>query len=363
MQEKARVPIVCCALLLGVFAVLLAACGSSGSSSGSGSPAAQGGPKELHIYAWSGEIPAQVVTDFQNATGIKTTVDTFDSNETMVAKLQSGATGYDIVEPSQYAVQELAKLNLIQALDKAKLTGFSNLMTSFQNVQYDPGDKYSIPYVWGTTGLAYNDKYVKGTVDSWKVLWDPAYKGHILMLDNMLSAYIAAFQINGYNFNSKDPAQIAAASKSLTDQKPLLMGYNATNFAQLLSQGQAWVAEAWNSNITPVAAVNKHIHYILPKEGGSFWTDGFTITKSAKDMTSAYAWLNYILTPQVAAKVSNVSKAAVTNQAAMQYIQPAIRNDPTIYTPQDQLAHAQVFLDPSAQTTLLQSAWTKLRAQ
>lgn len=358
-HHLSRALLIGCAFLLVLFALASAGCGSSGTSSSSSS----GGAKELHIYAWSGEIPAQIVTDFQTQTGIKVTVDTFDSNETMVAKLQTGASGYDIVEPSQYAVQELAKLNLIQPLDKSKLTGFSNLMPSFQDVKYDPGDKYSIPYVWGTTGLAYNDKYVKGTIDSWKVLWDPAYKGHILMLDNMLSAYIAAFQVNGYDFNSKDPAQIAVASKSLMQQKPLLMGYNSTNFAQLLSQGQAWVAEAWNSNITPVAATNKHIHYILPKEGGSFWTDGFTITKTAKNVDSAYAWLNYILTPQVAAKVSNVSKAAVTNQAALQYVDANIRTDPTVYTPQDQLANAGVFLDPSAQTTLLQGAWTKLRAQ
>lgn len=346
-------------LLMGLAVLLVAGCGSSGGSSGSSSSA----PKELHIYAWSGEIPAQTVSAFEKATGIKTTVDTFDSNETMVSKLQSGAAGYDLVEPSQYAVQELAQLNLIVPLDKGRLPNFKNLTPMFQNVIYDRGDKYSIPWIWGTTGLAYNDKYVKGPVTSWKALWDPAYKGHILMLDNMLAAYIAAFQVNGYNFNTTDKGQIAKATQSLMQQRSLLMGYNATDFAQLLSQGQCWICEAWNSNITPVAAANKHIHYVLPKEGGSFWTDGFVLLKSAKDSDAAYQFMNYVLDAKVAAAASNISHAAVANGAALPLIQASIRNDPTIYTPLSQLKRATVFLNPSAQTTLLQADWTKLRAQ
>ena len=359
MAKHFRLLAIAGVLLVGLVA-LLAACGSSnGGSSGSSSTA----PKQLHIYAWSGEIPASTVSAFEKATGIKTTVDTFDSNETMVSKLQSGATGYDLVEPSQYAVQELAQLNLIVALDKSKLTNFSNLMPMFQNVIYDPGDKYSVPWIWGTTGLAYNDKYIKGPVTSWKALWDPAYKGHILMLDNMLAAYIAAFQVNGYNFNSTDKAQIAKASQSLMQQRPLLMGYNATNFAQLLSQGQCWICEAWNSNITPVAASNKHIHYVLPKEGGSFWTDGFVLLKSAKNVDAAYQFINYLLDPAVAAAASNEAHFATANEAALPQIKASIRNDPTVYTPLSELKHATVFLNPTAQTALLQADWTKLRAQ
>jgi spermidine/putrescine transport system substrate-binding protein len=346
-------------LLVALVTLLVAGCGSSNSSSSSASSAPT---KELHIYAWSGEVPASTVAAFEKATGIKTTVDTFDSNETMVSKLQSGATGYDLVEPSQYAVQELAQLKLIAPLDKSRLSNFKNLMPMFQNVIYDPGDKYSIPWIWGTTGLAYNDKYIKGPVTSWKALWDPAYKGHILMLDNMLAAYIAAFQINGYNFNSTVPSQIAKATQSLMQQKPLLMGYNATDFAQLLSDGQCWICEAWNSNITPVAATNKHIHYVLPSEGGSFWTDGFVLLKSAKNVDAAYQWLNFILEPKVAAAASNTQDFAVANGAAMPYIEASIRNNPTIYTPMSELKHATVFLNPTAQTALLENYWTKIRS-
>lgn len=360
MPKRFHLMVILGVLSVGLVVALVAGCGSSSSSSASSSSTPT---EELHIYAWSGEIPASTVSAFEKATGIKTTVDTFDSNETMVSKLQAGASGYDLVEPSQYAVQELAQLNLIAPLDKSRLSNFKNLMPMFQDPVYDRGDKYSIPWIWGTTGLAYNDKYVKGPVTSWKALWNPAYKGHILMLDNMLAAYIAAFQVNGYNFNTTDKTQIAKATQSLMQQRSLLMGYNATNFAQLLSQGQCWICEAWNSNITPVAASNKHIHYVLPSEGGSFWTDGFVLLKSAKNTDAAYQWLNFVLDAKVAAAASNGADFAVANEAAMPYIKASIRNDPTIYTPLSELKRATVFLNPTAQTALLQGDWTKLRAQ
>lgn len=319
--------------------------------------------RELHIYGWRGEIPQEIVDGFQAATGIKTTFDAFDSNESLVAKLQSGATGYDIVNPSGYAVQQLAQLDLILALDHSKLVGLDNISPKFREVVYDPGNKYAIPWVWGTTGLAYNDEFIKEPIEGWSDLWNPAYSGHIVMLDNMLAAYIAALQLNGLSINTNNPEDIAKATESLSEQKALLLSYNSTNQGQLLTQGQAWIAQAWSSSITSVAADNPNIHYVLPKEGGSFWVDSLSIVKSSENVESAYAFMNYILQPEVAAKITDLSKMATTNEAAIPLVDEKYRNDPSIFVPAERLANAEMLLDSSAQTQLVQADWTKVRAQ
>ena len=188
--------------------------------------------ESLNIYAWSGELPQEIVDDFAKETGIDVTMDTFDSNESLIAKLEAGAAGYDIVNPSQYAVQILAKKGLIEELDHGKIPNRGNLSEVFQNISYDPGNKYSVPYVWGTTGLAYNSECVKEPVTSWKALWDEKYAGRIYMLDNMLAAYIAGLQVNGFKANTTNPDEIAKATDSLIEQKKILAGYNSTAWSK-----------------------------------------------------------------------------------------------------------------------------------
>ena len=228
---------------------------------------------ELNIYAWSGELPQAIVDDFAAKTGIKVTVDTFDSNETLIAKLESGASGYDLIEPSQYAVQVLAKKGLIQELDHSKIPNISNLSDAFKAVSYDPGNKYSVPYVWGTTGFAYNTDCVKEPITSWKALWDEKYTGRIYMLDNMLGAYIAGLQYVGARAGTTNPDEIAKATEALIKQKVVLGGYNSTNFADLVSSGEACIAQGWNGNFAQAAANNPKVVYVLPDEGGTMWVD------------------------------------------------------------------------------------------
>ena len=168
--------------------------------------------EELHIYAWADEVPQAVLDDFSKATGIEVTLDTFDSNESLIAKLEAGASGYDLIEPSQYAVQILEKKGLVEPLDHAKITNIGNLSKVFQEVSFDPGNKVSIPFIWGTTGFAYNSDCVKEPITSWKSLWDPQYKGRIYMLDNMLAAYIAGLQVNGFKANTTNADEIAKAT-------------------------------------------------------------------------------------------------------------------------------------------------------
>src|SRR3954471_4640199 len=214
------------------------------------------GSGELHIYAWADEVPQAILDDFSKETGIKVTLDTFDSNESLIAKLEAGASGYDLIEPSQYAVQILEKKGLVENLDHGKLTNRGNLSAVFQDISFDPGNKVSVPFIWGTTGFAYNSDCVKEPITSWKSLWDEKYKGRIYMLDNMLAAYIAGLQVNGFKASTSNPDEIAKATQTLIDQKKLLAGYNSTNFADLVSSGEACIVEAWSGNVIQAMATN-----------------------------------------------------------------------------------------------------------
>jgi spermidine/putrescine transport system substrate-binding protein len=320
------------------------------------------GSGELHIYAWADEVPQAILDDFSKETGIKVTLDTFDSNESLIAKLEAGASGYDLIEPSQYAVQILEKKGLVENLDHGKLTNRGNLSAVFQDISFDPGNKVSVPFIWGTTGFAYNSDCVKEPITSWKSLWDEKYKGRIYMLDNMLAAYIAGLQVNGFKANTTNPDEIAKATESLIQQKPLLAGYNASNFADLVSSGEACIVEAWSGNVLQAIEQNPKVHYVLPDEGGTMWVDGFAIAKGAKNTDAAYKFLNYILQPEVAAKVTTLTKVASTVEKAKALLPKELAENPAVFPPDDKLAKADFILDLGDAMKHYQDGWTKVKA-
>lgn len=318
--------------------------------------------EQLNIYAWSGELPEEVVDDFSEETGIDVTFDTFDSNESLIAKLEAGAAGYDIVNPSQYAVQILAKKGLIEELDHSKIPNRGNLSEVFQNISYDAGNKYSIPYVWGTTGLAYNAECVTEPVTSWKALWDEQYAGRIYMLDNMLAAYIAGLQVNGFDANTTNPDEIAKATESLIEQKKILGGYNSTNFADLLASGEACLAESWSGSVLQVTAENPNVRYVLPEEGGTMWVDGYSIPKGAENVEAAYKFLDYLLRPEVAAKTTELTQTANTVAKSKELLPKELVENTAVYPPDELLAKADFILDLGEATKYYQDGWTKVKA-
>ncbi len=321
-------------------------------------------PKQqaLNIYAWSAELPQEVVDDFQAETGIVVTVDTFDSNESLIAKLEAGATGYDLVNPSQYAVPILTGEGLLLELDHSKLENYTNLGEVFQNVSFDPGNVTSIPYLWGTTGMAYNDECVTTPITSWAAMWDEQYAGRIYMLDNMLAAYIAGLQVNGFHANTTDPEEIAIATQSLIDQKAVLGGYNSTNFAELVSTGEACIVEAWSGNVVQVMNENPHVHYVVPEEGGSMWVDSYSITASAVNVDAAYQFIDYLLRPEVAAKVTELAGVATAVDSSKALLPPEIANNLAIFPPAESLQKTDFIVFLGDAMTYYQDGWTQVKA-
>lgn len=341
-----------------VAALALTSCSGTSDSAGSGS-------KELNLYAWADEIPQPVIDRFTKETGIKVNVDSFDSNETMISKLAAGGSGYDVIEPSQYAVQQLVGQDLIEPLDKSKLEGLDKIAEKFRNPSYDGGLKHSVPWVWGTTGLLYNSKCTGGEeITSWKSLFDPKWKGKVNMLDNMLAAYIAGLQVNGYPANSTKESEIAKATDSLIAQKPLLSGYNSTNYGELVANGDVCISEAWGGTSTAkIVEKNSDVHYVLPEEGGSLWVDGLAIAKGAPHQDAAYAFINFLLRPDVAAMATNDGGLASANSAAQEHVtDKGLLSNAAVYASDKQIAKADFITDPGKSMKFYQDGWTRVKA-
>lgn len=318
--------------------------------------------QELHIFAWSDELPVEVIEDFHGETGIKVTVDTFDSNESLIAKLEAGASGYDVVNPSQYAVPILTEGGQLQEIDHSKLKNYNEISQVFQEVSFDPGNKTSIPYLFGTTGFAYNDTCVKEEITSWKALWDPQYSGRVYMLDNMLAAYIAGLQVNGFRANTTNPDEIAKATESLIEQKTTLGGYNSTNFAELVSSGEACIVESWSGSVISAMNDNPNVHYVLPDEGGTMWIDSYSITKDAENIDEAYKFLDYILRPEVAAKVTELTSVATVVEASRELLPDDVANNQAIFPPEERLAKADFIVFLGDAMKYYEEGWTQVKA-
>ncbi|HKH43249.1 MAG TPA: spermidine/putrescine ABC transporter substrate-binding protein [Thermoanaerobaculia bacterium] len=329
---------------------------------GCGSPDA---PKQrqLNVYIWTNYLPQGVVADFEKRTGIAVRVDTYDSNETILAKLQSGVAEYDLVVPSDYMLKVMIPQKLLRELDRARLSGIANLDPRFLDQRFDPGNRHSIPYLWGTTGIGYDTTKVAAPIDSWGALFDPRHAGRILMLDDVREAFGAALKLMGRSINETDPAILRQAAERLKQQKRLVRTYNSSDFANLLAAGDVDVAQGWNGELAEaVAASNGKLAYVVPKEGGTLWIDSLAVPATAKNVDSAYAFLQYVLEPEIAARIVNGVHYAGANQAALEKVEPTIRNDPAIYPPQEVLDRCEFIEDLGETTELLDELWTEVKA-
>ncbi len=364
------------ALGLGVSAIgtLLAACGTTSNSSAtaSASPAAMDTtlPKKLYIYNWSDYSSQQVYDDFKKQYGITVVESFYDGNETLNTKLRAGAGGYDVVFPTDKWVSINAKSGLIQPLNMSLIPNFAKYVTQplfkappFDDPAKQGGKKYSVPYMFGTTGIGIRRDKVPSvdSLDSWAIMWDAAWKRDISMLDEPVECVNAALMYLGYPANSTDQSQIDAAINKLIEQKPLVVQYTSTVDKREMIQGVPLV-HCWDGD---AAAAMKDIgqaklRYMLPKEGFMLWMDGIAIPATAPSPYAAHLFLNFILDPVNAGAAATYIGYQPAVEAAMQYItdpvQKAMRPTPEL------LDKGQLPKDLGAFEQMYQDAWAKVKS-
>jgi spermidine/putrescine transport system permease protein len=319
---------------------------------------------QLNIYIWSSYISPRVLHGFEREFHCKVNYDLYDSNEALLAKLQAGNVDYDLVAPSDYMVQILIRQGLLERLDKPRLANvWANTDPRFLGLPFDPHNDYSAPHVWGTSGLAYRADLVKENVDSWDVLFDPRYSGHILLLDDNREVFGMALKKLGYSLNSTDPGEIRQARDLLLREKPLVKGYNSSNFEQDLAAGDAWIAQAFNGNMTFAMRDEPNIHYVIPKEGCTIWVDNACLPRHAPHKELAEDFINYFHRPEVAAEFVNDCGFNTPNRYDHQEIDPWLLANPAVFPDPASLVRCEFMRDLGPVISLYDQYWTEIKAR
>jgi spermidine/putrescine transport system permease protein len=314
----------------------------------------------LNLYIWSSYIAPETIQKFERRHGARVNVDLYDSNEALLAKVQAGNAGYDVICPSNYVIEILQKQSLLQALDRSALPHLENVDSRFLDRDFDRGNRYSVPYVWGTTGIGYV-KSKTGPVDSWGALWDPRFQGRILMLDDAREALGAALKWKGGSYNTSDPAAIRAAQQLLIQQKPLVRTYNSSNFEDVLLSRDVWLAHGWSGQLAKVIETDPDLGYVIPREGSQMFIDSLAIPAGAPHPELAHAFIDFTLEAEVAAEICGTMRYSTPNRAAIPLLPESIRRSPAIFPPGDVLARLETISDIGEATLLYDRAWTEVK--
>jgi spermidine/putrescine transport system permease protein len=324
---------------------------------GAGGPAGGG---VLNVYIWSNYIAPETVRKFESRAGVRVRVDLYDTNEALLAKVQAGNAGYDVICPSNYVVQILLHQELLRPLDLSGLPHFGNLDPHFVNLAHDPGNRYSVPYFWGTAGIGY-DRRRTGPIDSWGALWDPRFRGRILMLDDARETFGAALKWRGHSLNVTDPGLLRMAQGLLLEQKPLVRAYNSSNFEDVLLSRDVWLAQGWSGQLAKAMDQDPDLDYVIPKEGSSLFLDSLAVPRDAPHPELAHAFIDFVLEAEVAAEICRTMRYSTPNRAAVPLLPDAIRRHPAIFPPADVLARVELIEDLGEATVLYDRLWTEVK--
>lgn len=324
-------------------------------------------PQELHLFIWANYIDPEVYQLFEQEFGVRVIEENFDSNETLRTKLQAGVTGYDIIVPSDYTVEVLIKQGLLAELNLSQIPNFQHISQRFRGLYYDPQNRYSIPYLWGTTGIGYNAQKIETPPTSWADLFDPArlerYRDRVSMLDDPRETIGAALKYLGYSVNSTDLAALEAAKELLRAQKPYLARYDSETYDDFLLTGDLVLAHGWSGEFAKARLENPDIRYVIPQEGGVIWADNLAIPKGSQRIDLAHTFIDFLLRPQINAKIVNFLRYPSTNEAAQAYILPEIVNDPAIYPPEEIVEKLEWIKDLGEATALYEAVWDEIKSR
>lgn len=317
----------------------------------------------LNFYNWSYYIAESTIPDFEKEFGVRVRYDNYSSNSELLAKMQIGASGYDLVVPSDYMVEIMIHMGLLQPINYDNIPNIENLDPRFRNMPFDPENRYSIPYQWGTTGIGINTKFVTEEVDSWEILWDERYRGRISVLDDMRSGLVPALKLLGYSVNTKDENELREARDLMFKQKEFVRTYSSDTYMDLLKSGDIWIAHGWSGDIYQVAKENDDIVYIIPKEGSYLWVDNLVIPRGVSNKFTAETFINYLLRPDVSAEISNFTGYSSPNMAAFPYIDPELLADETMYPPADVLDRLEYLRDVGDATRIYNRIWNEVKSR
>ncbi|WP_297812404.1 PotD/PotF family extracellular solute-binding protein [uncultured Finegoldia sp.] len=316
----------------------------------------------LYVYNWGEYIEPTLIDKFEKETGIKVVYDMFEQNEDMFMKVKEGGSNYDVVVPSDYMAQKMIKLGMLEKLNYKNIPNFKYIDKEFRNLDYDPQNEYTVPYMWGTVGIVYNKNQVKEKVDSWNILWNEKYKDNIIMMNSTRDTLGVALKRLGYSMNTRDEKQLETAKKSLIKQKPLVLAYLVDETKSQMANGEADIALMYSGDAIIAKAENKNLEYVIPKEGSNLWVDTMAILKGAKHKENAEKFINFMTKPENAKLNAEYIGYSLPSTAAKKLLDQQTQQDKTAYPDLSKHKNMEIFRDPSDFIEKYDDIWADIKA-
>ena len=323
----------------------------------------------LYIYNW-GEYIADgsddtmdVIAEFEALTGIQVEYTTFDTNEGLYSKLQSGSAYYDVIIPSDYMISRMAENGMLEKLNYDNIPNFKKYVDEvFWNPDYDSAQEYSVPYTWGTVGLIYNSKYVTEPVDSWDLLWNEKYSGKILMVSNSRDAFGIALKRLGYSMNTENPDEIREAADSLKEQKDVVQAYVMDQIFDKMVEENAWIAPYYAGDYLTMSESNEDLKFVFPKEGFNQFVDAMCIPKGCVNQEAAEMFINFMCEPTVSAENLGYIGYSTPISAAKTLMDEELVSNPIAYPSDEILENSETYRNLSDETNkLMDDLWIEVR--
>ena len=320
---------------------------------------------ELNILNWGEYIDEELISIFEEETGVKINYAKMTSNEEMLMKLRSPDCIYDLCFPSDYIIEQLIAQDMLVELDMSKIPNAKNISPEILEITaaFDPGNKYSLPYMWGTVGILYNTKMVEEEVDSWDILWNENYKGKIWMYDSVRDAIAVSLLRLGYDINTRNPEEVNEAKEELIKQIPLLKGCGTDNIKTSMAQNKAALAVVYSGDALEAMDKNADLDYVVPKEGSNVWFDNVVIPKTSKNVEAAHAFINFINDANLAARNTEFIYYSTPNQGALDLLDEEFTDNVVFNPTEEELSRCTIFHDLGDFVDVFNDAWSEYKSK
>ena len=345
VMKKSMLKIISMSVLSAMILTSLTACGSKGTDAGSNG--------ELYVYNWGEYIDEEVIEQFEEETGIKVIYDLFETNEEMYPVIEAGGVVYDVVCPSDYMIQKMIDNDMLSEINFDNVPNVKNIDDVYmeKSKAFDPENKYSVPYAWGTVGILYNSSMIPDSEapKSWADLWDSKYAGEILMQDSVRDAFMVGEKMLGYDINTTNPDELNKVKDKLIEQKPLVQAYVVDQVRDKMIGGEAAIGVIYSGEILYIQGeledsdADFELKYVLPEEGSNVWIDSWVIPKNAKNKENAEKWIDFLCRGDIAKKNFDYITYPTPNKAAYDMLDDDIKNNKAVFPDEKELSSCDVY--------------------
>ncbi len=344
-------------LVLALAAGVLAGCGSGGGQTAGGEEE----EKVLNVFNWSEYLPQEVIGNFEQETGIKVNYTTFSSQEEMLAKIEAGGANYDVIVPTNYSVEGLVVRGMLQELDLSKIPHYQDIMPEYLDRNFDPENKYTLPYMAGSSSICVNTEKVTGEITSWNDLWDPAFANQIVLLDDPRDIIGMTLKSLGYSVNETDPAKLGEAKTKLKELIPRVKAFDSDSPKTLFISNEVSIGVTYNGEAALAMQENPAIKYIYPGEGAILWMDNMAIPANAKHPDNAHKFIDYILRPEVGVKIALEFPYAVPSTEVFKLLPEELQNNTASYAPAEAVENGEFQDDLGEATVIFDEIWSEVK--